>query len=86
MTSCHMIAEQEAHALDTVASSLELIANKATVKAARNLAQSVRQIASQLHDGFNDKARYLEMHQAQEALLHAVKVNLRTVVSGGVRT
>lgn len=76
--SCHMLALQETHALETIASSLELIANEETVKAARNLAMSVRKIADSLHDGLNEKEPYREMLQAQRALLQAVKVNLRT--------
>jgi hypothetical protein len=58
MNSCPMIAVQEADSLDTVASSLELIASEAAVKAARQLARTVRKIASYLHDGINEKEPY----------------------------
>lgn len=81
--SIHMAALHDAATLDTIASSLELIANEATVAAARNLAQTVHQIANHMHDGINKKELYKDMYDAQQSLLHAVKVNLRTAKATG---
>jgi hypothetical protein len=70
-------AKARANALETIAQSLEVIANPATVTTAHAMADAAIAIKEVLSSGSQDKSLYVPMDKAQKAFLVAVKVNLR---------